>query len=494
MKKLLYSLWIVLALVIFMGARAHFVPDIVVTSGRTIIDVRGSGAVLDGVTDDTDAINTAISTMVAGDTLVIPRGTVISTGITFDPPDDCNLVCYGTIQDDSAGVAFTIGDDNVNRRYKIQGLKVISSAVDQSAGRIGVLVHNLYESILDIRKVYGYNTGIEFRGTDSHGCVYNETHLGLLYDNKYSLYLTANTNGWCNENSFYGGRFSWDSTTPSYDGFRHIWLDHYATHPINSNKFYSPSLEGGKNAAGGETLHGIYCEARNNQWFGTRLEMGVLGRIEFTATSLSNVIYESYGVYSSTLDATGTTLLTDDGIYNTIWGYFASKINGTSASSLLTLENGHGDQYPGLTIIQTSTGASNVTIAGSGAAKFGEIKLDGTNAISQEGTNTSLTLNSSGTQGVAVNWAPGAGGVDVGTGGLTVYDGTLAHDIYFTAQDFGAKVFDGAGNIVCWIQADGDIYMNDAGTAKIFFDATHYLYLNGNDLFWFNGTIGAAVN
>ena len=434
MKKLLYSLWIVLALVIFMGARAHFVPDIVVTSGRTIIDVRGSGAVLDGVTDDTDAINTAISTMVAGDTLVIPRGTVISTGITFDPPDDCNLVCYGTIQDDSAGVAFTIGDDNVNRRYKIQGLKVISSAIDQSAGRIGVLVKNVQESILEIRNVQGYNTGIKFYGTNSQGCVYNETHLGLIYNNKYSLYLDADTNGWCNENSFYGGRFSWVSTTPSYDGFRHLWIEDYSTHPINGNKFYSPSFEGGKTAAGGETLHAIYCEGWGNSWYGMRFEMGVLGRIEFTSNSKNNVIYESYGVYSSTLDATGTSLLTDNGSTNTIWGYFSSKIKGTSVDSLLTLENTHGDIYNALSIVQFTTGNTVSSLAGDGSAIFGDIKLDGTNLISQEGADEALTLNSSGTQGVAVNWAPGAGGgVDVGTGGLTVYDGTLAHDIYFTA-------------------------------------------------------------
>ena len=82
--------------------------------------------------------------------------------------------------------------------------------------------------------------------------------LRLIYNNKYSLHLAADTDGWCNENSFYGGRFSWDSSTPTYDGFRHLWIDHYATYALNSNKFYSPSFEGGKNAGTGQTLHAIY--------------------------------------------------------------------------------------------------------------------------------------------------------------------------------------------------------------------------------------------
>ena len=153
------------------------------------------------------------------------------------------------------------------------------------------------------------------------------------------------------------------------------------------------------------------------------------------------------------------------------------------------MENEHGDQYPGLAIIQTSTGASNVTIAGNGSAKFGNIEFDGVNSVAGTTADAPFVIESSGTHGVALNWTDGSG-----TGGLAVYSGDAAHNLYLSAKADGLRVYDGAGNLSFLVDPDGDIHMIATGAAKLCFDATHYLYLSGNDIYWWNGGAGTKLN
>ena len=61
------------------------------------VDVRAFGAVGDGVTDDTAAIQTAINSLTTGQRLIIPAGSYKITHIIFNPPDYCSLICNGTL-------------------------------------------------------------------------------------------------------------------------------------------------------------------------------------------------------------------------------------------------------------------------------------------------------------------------------------------------------------------------------------------------------------
>lgn len=309
------------------------------------VDIRAYGAIGE-TTDNTIAIQAAIDSLSAGQWLLIPPGSFLfNTALDFDPPDGCGILCMGILETAIGGAAFTIGKpDTARARYYIQNLKVNSSNVDHTAGRIGIKIQNLYQSYIDIRSVTGFETGVQVEGSGGIGFSYNELHLGKLVDNKYTLKLTAKTNGWCNENNFYGGQFKWSSNYAPYTGWKHIWIDHYATHSLNSNRFYSPSLEA---PSGTNVCWGIYCEGRWSYFHAPRYEMGT-AKLEFTANSRYNVIFYGYnlGSYASIIDGS------DYG--NCVYAYNTSRIVGGNADGVLRLRNLASNSYPTLVIENTA--------------------------------------------------------------------------------------------------------------------------------------------
>ena len=231
-----------------------------------------------------------------------------------------NLIIYGSELQKANVFLFFVPSP----QYNIQNLKVISTTKDHTAGRIGVLLRNVYESYIDIRYVFGFEYGVELYG-DGRGCVYNEIHLGTLWDNKYSLFLTADNSGWCNENHFYGGRFYWSSSTDTA-GFIHIWIDYYVTNKLNNNRFYNPSLEA--NASTGlDTAIGIYCEGTYCCFYTPRFELDVANTtLEYTVNGNYNTLFYGYGLLSE-------SYITDAGGYNDTYSRNDVLIKGGSVSS-----------------------------------------------------------------------------------------------------------------------------------------------------------------
>lgn len=298
------------------------------TWGGVIVNVMDYGAKGDGVTDDTAAIQAANDSMEQGNTLLIPAGDFKITNLTFDPPDDSNLICMGTLISSANGVVFQVGDLlNSRYRYRIQGLKVVSSSRNWTAGRTGVRLVNLEESIIDIRHVEGFEKNIEGVGKNANGLVYNEIHLGRLVDGKFQLYLTADTNGWANENTFYGGRFAYTSSITDYTGCVALTVDNYAAFPLNNNRFYTPSFESlsttvkAANISG--SYHGIYHP---------RLEG--IGTIEFTVNSSYSRITYGRGVDINAVINNGikNKVETQDGI-NLVSGSATAAVDVTNFNS-----------------------------------------------------------------------------------------------------------------------------------------------------------------
>lgn len=270
-------------------------------------NIRDYGALLDGVTVDDAAIHLAVAAMVPGDTLLIPPGDCRIQNVVLDVPDESTIQCEGRFVTATGipGPAVQIGrTDAIRFRLSVRGLKVICDGLDWSPGRVGVQVVNVYESVLDIRQVQRFNTNLLLWGTDSKGCVYNEIHLGRLVDGKTSLRLTSDAGGWCNENTFYGGRIDFNSSLPDTTGCIGIVCEHNPINTVNNNRFFATSIEA--RAWGG--IPAVHFEGRFNSLLFPRLEK--IGPVIFGANSTNcvlmfgyglNIAFEDYGLYNKAI-------------------------------------------------------------------------------------------------------------------------------------------------------------------------------------------------
>jgi len=308
----------------------------------------GAGSVQDihldwfGFSSDATAANNdtyftnAVASMSAGQRLIVPAGTTEIENVVFNPTDGCGLVFNGILESGATGTALTVGSTaTYHDYYHIENLKVNSSTKDHTAGRIGVLFANVQKSYINIRRVYGFETGVKLFGY-GQGCVYNEVHLGNLLDNKYSLHLDSDSNGWCNENNFYGGSFQWSSSTDTA-GFRHIWLDYYATNQLNNTRFYGASLESTA-SAGLDTAVGIYNESLNSAFFLPRFEMDSNNTIISNTANCDDAVYFfGYGLYHI-----AQTNISDSGARTKVWGGNSIRFGGgidNSDTGILHLTN-----------------------------------------------------------------------------------------------------------------------------------------------------------
>lgn len=277
------------------------------------INVKWFGAKGDGVTDDTAAIQNAIYSMKEGDTLLIPSGTYIIRNIIFNPPNYCNLICFGIFKTETkSGIIFQIGSDTERRYYyKIQGLSVVTPIKSWDSNVTGVRCVNIYASCIEIKKVEKFYTNILIEGTNNIGNSYNKYFIGVSYKGKKSLYLKASNGGWCNENSFYGGEFNYSSDDILDSECSLLTIEYNETHNLNQNHFYSPSFEGGTNPAidiitiGGVANHIILARIESQ------------GNIKLTSLSRANFINFSY--------ITPSNNIIDEGLRN--WIFTPSNIS-----------------------------------------------------------------------------------------------------------------------------------------------------------------------
>ena len=181
-------------------------------------DVRKYGAVLDGSTDDSAAWIAAEAAATAGKGVVfVPAsasGMAISTGVSsvnnvvFEP--GAFLLYTGSTEE----AALTLGVVTTNtskKTHKNIAVRRNTLADWTNEANIGVRCLNLIACNTEIFRSERFTLGLLVEGND-WGNGYNKYHLGTLQDNKVALKLltaeTSLTQGYCNENNFYGGRLT----------------------------------------------------------------------------------------------------------------------------------------------------------------------------------------------------------------------------------------------------------------------------------------------
>lgn len=111
------------------------------------------------------------------------------------------------------------------------------------AGTVGIKCTNFYSSRVFFGRTIGFESNVLIYA-EKTGNVYNEYHLGWMENGKVNLLLDCDSTGWTNENNFYGGRFSHNSSEgENVVGCRHIKIN-ITPSVINNNVFHKPSIEG----------------------------------------------------------------------------------------------------------------------------------------------------------------------------------------------------------------------------------------------------------
>ena len=149
-----------------------------------------------------------------------------------------------------------------------------------AVGSVGVEVVNLRGSWVTIPLVQRFHTGIYVHAVGPGPCGYNSFQLGEVWQSWVGMKLYHDTEGYTNENNFFGGRFQ----SPAGEGHAHIVLDGDTSlqeiNSVNNNRFWGVSLEGGGGTGTSGTLvysvdfgsaaHNIFLDCRFERSPGVR--------------------------------------------------------------------------------------------------------------------------------------------------------------------------------------------------------------------------------
>jgi hypothetical protein len=185
------------------------------------------GAVGDGISDNTAAINAAANAaMLAGGHVAFPPGTYLHSGTLIFA---CDVEDYGaTLSFTGSGVAVQIGTNTSGVRLfrKVINLPRVVFAKKPTTGwstsTIGVKLINVNYCDVYLRHVQGFETGVLAYGK-GQGTAYTTIRIGHLDNNKRNLQADADQAGWSNQNTVIGGAFSHNSGEgKNVPGTRHV--------------------------------------------------------------------------------------------------------------------------------------------------------------------------------------------------------------------------------------------------------------------------------
>ena len=308
---------------------------------ENISDIRTYGAVCDGATNDTAAVQSAIDDMAEGDVLIVPNLDVYITNIVFDPPNRCQLWCFGEFwQDPSAtGAAVQIGPTTSTyaEGYKIRGLRVNCATNSWTDNQTGIDIRNLMWSTIEIDLVHNFMNGIKMWGYNA-ACGFNDIHMRNIYTNKIGLNVSSHgTSGWTNQNQFYGGRFYWPVSIVNFTDACHIYIKKETGSTINSLSFYSPSLESINSSLISQSVlgRGAYVDGYNCNFNDVRQEK--VGNFTLAATSRHCRILGSYGFWGNyEMEGISNNAWPT---YNMVYSNYDTQTPGTTYTYDLALRN-----------------------------------------------------------------------------------------------------------------------------------------------------------
>jgi hypothetical protein len=239
----------------FAQAGAGAVTRTVDSKLKDVVSVKDFGAVGDGVTDDTAAIQAAADYCQSSGAFLtgVPGIYKTSATITLNCSGNLGMMqirCPGATVSPAVRIGTATGT-------AIFFLDLIAPKVYNSSKTgagwtgfetsIGVDCGNLYDSKIEIPYVYGFGYNI-YVGGYNIGNSYNEYKIGRSQEGKVGLRVAPRSaTGWANENNFYGGKLaksSSEGTSPIVGGYAlQVGADPGQAWSCNNNVFYKPAVE-----------------------------------------------------------------------------------------------------------------------------------------------------------------------------------------------------------------------------------------------------------
>lgn len=286
----------------------------------------------------------------------------ITTSTTLTVTSDADLSGL-TINYSGTGTALVVGSAATPLRRKrfIKLPMVVNTAKAATgwaavAGSVGVKVINLYSCNVEVQYVSGFETGLQVTGASSQGTSYTDFFLGHLDNNKVNVQLTADSTGWVNQNTFYGGRTTHNSGEGSQvAGTRQVLISS-TTNLVNGNQFISTSLE-----SPDVVEYHIECYGQYNRFTNCRFENtggDAHRRIWSRGTAKGNRIDGGFNAGQITQVAEGTAYP-----FEVASDVQHRRYGGDSTTSVMLLENVVSSSGP---IVRTL--AAGATLAGSNPA------------------------------------------------------------------------------------------------------------------------------
>lgn len=313
------------------------------------------GIVLPNTSSITDLQSAATSAATFG-TRVVAAGT-ITTSTTLTLKCDADLSGL-TINYSGTGTAILFGDASTAFfRRTVRMPKVIATAKTvagwaQVAGSVGIDVVNAYSCNITIPYVNNFETGLRVRGSSSNGTQQSTFNLGHLDNNKVNIRFTGDATGWANQDHFYGGRCSHNSSEGSQvAGTRQVLFENIPN-PVNGHHFFGTSLES-------PDVVEYHIEAANTTWctfWGARFENtggDTHRRILSTGASKNNMLRG--GAYAENITQVTTSPALPFDIDSNAQ---TTRHGGTTTASTMLLENVTSNTAPILTLMAAGAGVA----------------------------------------------------------------------------------------------------------------------------------------
>lgn len=279
-------------------------PNVTLQRCRNQVDdfgAKGDSTATGGGTDDTTKIQAAINACAANPKsmqgkVIVPAGKIYRITDTLTVPVTVDLICEGdgtiVYEGSSNESAITIGDTAdyyLGRRLRLNVKRAATSTWTNEAS-VGVTLINPVNCDLDFAHVEGFTIGIQWKAHLAAAYNYG-IKLGQITNNKYGLDLHSyDANGYCNENHFIGGRFSY-TTAGDVDGVSRYAIrfksEAGAYTGFNSNSFDGFTVELSSSAAspGVARVLLINNDSYNNAFTNYRSELNTEPHIEIASGS-----------------------------------------------------------------------------------------------------------------------------------------------------------------------------------------------------------------
>ena len=334
----------------------HAAVNVQVSKGDLVFNLRDQPDVVgDGKADDSVALQSALDAASSSGARAFANGTFRTSRtlcITGNADlSDATIKYYGSGTAVEVGTSGTYSLRKMVRLPRVTAVSKSRSGWGEVSGSIGVLVQNSCNLDLTVPHIQSFETGLVIAGYGK-GTAYCNINLGHLDNNKRNLFLTADDDGWANQNNFYGGRLSHNSgegtTVP---GTRHILIG-ATNHKVNNNSFWGTSVE----SVDSVEYH-LDCAGYDNYFMNCRWEnTGCGARVIWREGTVGNVISYGYGshVIVETSEAKSANLLISRSNNRMVSGSGASPRN-----AVLLVENSWSSSRPAIRIMGAGAQSSN---------------------------------------------------------------------------------------------------------------------------------------